>query len=76
MSWNSTDLEAQADRNKNGAIVNIIEERTIIQETMPEHLVGVLSTGGGELDDGPSDLSDHPYAADTVRGHFPRLSKS
>ncbi|SPO25764.1 uncharacterized protein UTRI_03129 [Ustilago trichophora] len=70
------DLEAQAGRNKGGAIVNIIEERTIIQETMPEHLVGVFPTGGGELDDQPNDLSDHPYAADTVRGHFPRLSKS
>ncbi|TKY85818.1 hypothetical protein EX895_005359 [Sporisorium graminicola] len=64
------DLEAQNDgRNKGAAgIVNIIEERTVTQEPMPEHLAGVLygqesnTAGGSGVDD-------------TVQGHFPRLSK-
>ena len=70
------DLEAQSGRNKPGQIINIVEERTIVQEAMPEHLVGVLSTRGADADQEQGSLSDHPYASDTVKGHFPRLSKS
>lgn len=61
------DLEAHSGRHQ--PIVSIVEEKTVVQEPMPEHLVGVIS-------DEQREGSDHPYATDTVKGHFPRLSKS
>lgn len=61
------DLEAQVGGRKGApAIVNIVEERTVIQEPMPEHLAGVLY--GQE--------SERAGGIDSVQGHFARLSKS
>lgn len=57
-----------------GSGMVITEERTVVQERMPEHLASMLSheeaaaVGGG--------LGDHPYASESVKGHYPRLSKS
>ncbi|KAJ9479065.1 hypothetical protein PHBOTO_002554 [Pseudozyma hubeiensis] len=55
------DVEAQAGLRAT-PIVNIIEERTVVAEPMPEHLAGVLSS--------------QETANAGVKGHFPRLSKS
>ncbi|SNX84427.1 uncharacterized protein MEPE_03136 [Melanopsichium pennsylvanicum] len=64
------DLEAQQRGHK--PFVNIVEEKMVVREEMPEHLVGVLS----EHRDQSTDLGDHPYVTNGVKGHFPRLSKS
>ncbi|SJX62927.1 uncharacterized protein SRS1_13753 [Sporisorium reilianum f. sp. reilianum] len=62
------DIEAQNGGRGKGAaaIVNIVEERTVTQEPMPEHLAGVLS----------GQAADSAGGRATVQGHFPRLSKS
>ncbi|ETS64737.1 hypothetical protein PaG_00691 [Moesziomyces aphidis] len=66
------DLEAQTTRAQPGTVVNIVEERTIVREPMPDHLAGVLY--GRTSDTADEGVADHPYS--TVKGHFPRLSKS
>lgn len=69
------DLEAQSARTTTGTIVSITEERTVVQEPMPEHLAGVLATGRSEAARSTGSTSDLPYASDSVKGRFPRLSK-
>ena len=68
-TWHE-DLESQTggrDNKRGGnAIVNIIEERTVVREPMPDHLVGVF----------PEEETDRTVGLDSVKGHFPRLSKT
>lgn len=53
----------------------IKEERTVVQEPMLEHLAAMLSNEEAAAA-AARGLGDHPYASESVKGHFPRLSKS